>query len=114
MWSGSNRRRGAGGKEDGQKTPQSQFRNPLLVVLLRHHLGAPRLQALKALEHDMAHFLTTFDKSDIRSGTLRWQKSAEWEVNKMRTDGLIEPVSKSGEGIWRLTLAGERAAKAVR
>ena len=113
MPSGPNRRRGAG-REGGQKTPQSQFRNPLLRVLLRHPLGTPRLQALKALEHDMEHFLTTFDRSDIRSGTLRWQKSAEWEVNKMRADGLIEPVSRSGEGIWRLTLAGGRAAKAVR
>ena len=108
-----NRRRGVGG-EGGGKTPQSEFRNPLLLVLLRHQLGMPRLQALKSLERDMADLLTTFDKSDIHSGTLRWQKSAEWEVNKMRTGGLIEPVSKSGEGLWRLTLAGERAAKALR
>lgn len=95
------------------KTPQSAFRNPLLRVLLRHRLGTPRLQALKELERDMAHLLSTHDRSDIRSGTLRWQKSAEWEVNAMRTEGLMESTAKSGAGQWKLTLAGERAAKAL-
>jgi hypothetical protein len=105
--------REAGKGDDGEKTPQSAFRNPLLRILLRHRLGTPRLQALKELERDMGNVLTSHDRSDIRSGTLRWQKSAEWEVNAMRTEGLMEPVARSGAGHWKLTLAGERSAKAI-
>jgi hypothetical protein len=93
------------------KTPQGAFRDPLLRVLLRHRLGVPRIQALKELERAMTSELSTFDKSNIKSGTLRWQKSAEWEVNKMRTEGLMEPASKSGLGLWKLTLAGQKAAQ---
>ena len=94
----------------GDKTHQWEFRDPLLKTLLRHQVGVARLQALKELEREMVSQLSAFDKSDIRSGTLRWQKSAEWEVNKMRNEGLMEPVAKSGAGLWKLTFAGQRAA----
>ena len=80
-------------------------------MLLRHRLGVPRIQALKELERAMTSQLSTFDKSDIKSGTLRWQKSAEWEVNRMRSEGLMEPVTKLSAGLWKLTLAGQKAAQ---
>jgi hypothetical protein len=95
---------------EGPNTPQSAYRNPLLRILKRHPLGTPRLNALRELEIAMLSGLTKFDRSDIRSGTVRWQKSAEWEVSVMRKEGLIEPVSKSGAGQWKLTLAGQQAA----
>ena len=95
----------------GDKTHQWEFREPLLKILLRHPLGTPRLHALKELERAMGVYLSVFDKSDIKSGTIRWQKSAEWEVNKMRDEGLMEPVRKSGAGLWKLTFAGQKTAQ---
>jgi negative regulator of replication initiation len=87
----------------GVKTPQSAFREPILKILQKHGGKADRIKVLKELENIMIEKLTEFDKSDISSGTVRWQKSAEWEVRVMREQGLLKQVHEEPRGVWALT-----------
>lgn len=105
--------RRVGRRPSGQKTPQRDFREPLLRILAKHGGKADRGQALRELEGVMADRLTEFDRSDIKSGTIRWQKSAEWEVSTMRQEGLLLPQARSPRGVWCLSEVGERAAKGL-
>ena len=87
----------------GEKTAQEEFRDPLLQILKKHGGELHRQQALKELEEVMADRLTDFDRSDISSGTIRWQKSAEWEVRLMREQQILKPVSATARGVWALS-----------
>ena len=71
-----------------------------------------RATVLRELETLLENRFTEFDKSDLQSGTIRWQKSAEWEVRVMREQGLLKPVSHTPTGIWSLTEKGHKAAVA--
>ena len=97
----------------GEKTPQQAFRAPILTLLKGHKGEIQRGQALKELETAMAEKLTDYDKADIHSGTIRWQKSADWEVHLMREEGLLKPVSETPRGVWALTDKGREAASQV-
>jgi len=99
--------------EPGNKTPQRDFRGPILLILIAHGGRADRTHMLKQLEIELGNRLTPFDRQDIKSGTIRWQKSAEWEVSTMRQHGLLLPQSESPRGVWCFSPAGERAAKAL-
>ena len=88
------------------KTPQSTFREPILRILKKHGGKADRMKVLKELENIMNEKLTDFDRSDISSGTIRWQKSAEWEVRVMREQGILKQVHEEPRGVWALTDKG--------
>jgi hypothetical protein len=94
----------------GTKTPQRAYREPILRILATHHGRATRTAVLKELERDLGATLTEFDRSDIRSGSIRWQKSAEWEISTMRQEGLLKPQNESPRGEWCLTPAGAKLA----
>ena len=96
----------------GGHTPIDEFRAPVLAVLLRHGGQLDRQRALRELEQLLADRLTEADRSDIESGTIRWEKTAEWQVHKMRAAGLLESVAKSGRGTWKLTAKGAAEARA--
>lgn len=96
----------------GAKTPQGAFRKPILTALKRFGGKGDRMRVLKEVESLMADQLTVFDKSDIDSGTIRWQKSAEWEVRVMREQGLLKQVSEAPRGVWAMTEKGAAAAEA--
>jgi hypothetical protein len=98
-------------RTNGSKTPQHEFRKPILRVLKKHGGEADRVIALRELEAVMKDQLTDFDKSDIQSGTIRWQKTAEWEVHIMRNQGLLKPVRDTRSGVWALTEEGRKAAE---
>jgi hypothetical protein len=106
----SSRRRVDSMRVRGEKTSQKAFRKPILSILKKHGGEAHRMTVLKELEKAMDDQLTEFDKSDIPSGTIRWQKSAEWEVRVMREKGFLKPVSETLSGIWALTEVGFGAA----
>lgn len=91
---------------NGKKTPQYAFRDPIIKILKNLGGQGSRTQVLKELESIMAEQLTDFDKSDISSGTVRWQKSAEWEVRVMREQQILKPVSPALRGVWELTEKG--------
>lgn len=86
----------------GKKTPQGAFRKPIISILKKHGGKADRMKVLKELEVVMREQLTEFDKADISSGTVRWQKSAEWEVRIMREKGILKEVHEEPRGIWAL------------
>ena len=86
----------------GPKTPQNAFRDPIIKILKRLGGQGYRAQVLRELEKDMAEQLTDYDKSDISSGTIRWQKSAEWEIRVMREKHILKPVSETPRGVWAL------------
>lgn len=90
----------------GNKTNQQAFRAPLLKILQRHGGEIQRNHALKELEAAMADRLTDYDKADLTSGTIRWQKSAEWEVRAMREEGILKPVLETPRGVWALSNKG--------
>jgi len=87
------------------------FRTPILQILAKNRGKGARPNVLKELERVMTGQLTAFDRSDIESGTVRWQKSAEWEIHAMRNDGLLLPRSASPHGVWCLSREGERAVQ---
>ncbi len=94
----------------GEKTPQKEFRPKILKLLENHNGELHRGTALKKLEQVMARQLTNFDKEEISSGTIRWQKSAEWEVRVMREEGLLKPVGETARGVWALSDHGYKVA----
>lgn len=89
-----------------KKTSQHAFRKPLIDILKKKGGQGHRADVLSELEQTMADQLTEFDKSDISSGAIRWQKSAEWEVMVMREQQLLKPVSETSRGVWALTNKG--------
>jgi hypothetical protein len=95
---------------NGAKTPQYAFRDPIIKILKKLGGQGDRAHVLKELEIEMADQLTDFDKSDISSGTIRWQKSAEWEVRVMREQQFLKPVSQTSRGVWALTEKGYKSA----
>ena len=78
-------------------------------MLTRRGGSASRVEALRDIERLLADELTDFDRSDISSGTIRWEKSAEWERHQMMKDGLIK--RDSLRGVWELSEAGNEAAR---
>ena len=98
----------------GEKTPQAAFRKPLLAVLRRLGGKGDRMRVLNEVEKLMSSSLSVFDRTDIPSGnSVRWQKSAEWEVRVMREQGLLKPVSEAPRGVWALTSKGSAEAEAA-
>lgn len=97
-----------------QKTPQSAYREPILEILMENGGHADRPNVLRALEEAMKSHFTDADKSDIKSGAIRWQKTAEWEVRTMRELGLIKPVDETPRGVWALTQKGREIADSLR
>lgn len=95
----------------GNKTRQGAYRTPILRALIKHGGQASRTTVLQELEKAMAKHFTPYDKADIDSGTIRWQKTAEWEVRVMREEKLLKPVDEAARGTWALTKRGEEAAK---
>jgi hypothetical protein len=93
-----------------RKTPQPAYREPILQILAKHNGRASRSYVLKELERILSDRVTEFDRSDIKSGSIRWQKSAEWEVSTMRQEGLLKPQDDSPRGEWCLTPEGVNQA----
>lgn len=95
------------------KTPQQAYRGPILEVLAAHGGQATRLEVLGELEKKMGRRFTGYDRETIKSGDVRWQKTAEWEVRRMRMDGLIRASDETPRGVWELTEKGEVATHKV-
>ena len=54
---------------------------------------------------------TPCDRKKIKTGAVRWERTAEWEVRLMREDQLIQPVDNTARGVWALTQKGMDAAR---
>ena len=91
----------------GDKTPQGDYRAPILKILAKHGGQASRMTVIAELEKAMSGQLTEFDKEDIETGGLRWQKSAEFEVHVMRKANLLKPADHTPHGYWALAEQGK-------
>lgn len=94
----------------GKKTPQRAYRTPIIEALKKHGGQAARKVILDDVEKSMAATLNPFDKEDIKSGTPRWQKTAEYEVFVMRNAGILKPVDATPSGYWALSDKGKAAS----
>ncbi len=94
-----------------QKTPQHAYREPLLKILKKRGGQGPRSQVLKELESMLGERLTVHDRKKIKTGAVRWERTAEWEVRLMREDQLIHPVDPAARGVWALTQKGIDTAR---
>jgi hypothetical protein len=94
----------------GHKTPQHAYREPLLKILRKHGGQASRVQVLRELESMLGKNLTPHDRKKIKTGAVRWERTAEWEVRLMREEQLIRPVADTARGVWALTPKGMEAA----
>ena len=97
----------------GQQTRQSKFRPEILKILAYNGGELLRRSALKKIGNKMSERLTSYDKGNIKSGAIRWQKSAEWEVRVMREEGLLKPAKATTRGVWSLTDYGRKKASAL-
>lgn len=103
----------AGTSTNPEKTAEQAYREPILRILLTHGGQASRSEVLQELEKILASQLTLFDKEAIKSGDVRWKKSAEWALHKMRRAKLVRSDGETSRGIWALTEKGEAAANNV-
>ncbi len=90
------------------RTPQADFRAPILAVLLEHggrHEVDPLLVEVERL---MAPVLRTGDYDAVNGGEIRWRYAARWERKAMVDEGLLK--SPSEPGVWELTTRGHDEA----
>jgi Mrr restriction endonuclease-like protein len=89
--------------------PMAEFREPILLLLHRNGGQLDRQPAIRKLEEMLEGRLTDADRSDIDSGTIRWEKAAEWQLYNLRREGFVEP-AHLGRGVWKLTAKGRELA----
>ncbi|MCY3788059.1 MAG: hypothetical protein OXH63_04655, partial [Gemmatimonadetes bacterium] len=88
----------------GGKTPDGDFRHPILQVLIEMDGSATRRQVLHELTKVMASRLGDYDRETHKDGSVRWEKAAEFEASKMRREGLLKPVKQ--KGLWEISDQG--------
>ena len=88
----------------GLKTPQRDFRRPLLQILIQLGGRGERRQVLNQLAEVMASHLGDYDRETLESGSVRWEKNAEFECTEMRKAGLLK--RDSARGWWEVSHQG--------
>ena len=90
----------------GLKTPESQYRIPILQVLTELG-GQGRInEILERVYEKMEDILNKVDLELLPSGTdSRWRNTACWERDTMVKEGLIK--KDSPRGIWEITEKGK-------
>jgi hypothetical protein len=90
--------------------PQKEFRLPLLRVLVELG-GEARVGEIRShLKPRMESRLSEADYALVKSGEERWWNATCWERNALKDEGLLS--DRSPRGVWTLTEAGRRAARA--
>ena len=86
------------------RTPQREFRQPILEVLAanggEHHMD----EVLTEVERRMEPILREGDYETVERGEPRWRKAARFERKAMVDDGLLMPLQTPG--VWTLTPHG--------
>ena len=92
------------------RTPQSEFRAPILRVLLRLGYRGRAGLILDEVGSEMGDALNEVDKRRLESGNdIRWRNAAQWERQVMVNEGLLR--DDSPKGTWELTESGLAKAK---
>ncbi|WMT85533.1 winged helix-turn-helix domain-containing protein [Pelagibacterium sp. 26DY04] len=96
-------------KPRGKKTPQREFRNPLMRVLLDLGGAAFSKDIRDRMEPEVRSMLGAADLAPVSSGDPRWWNAVCWERNDLKKEGLMR--SDSDRGIWELSEDGLREAR---
>jgi hypothetical protein len=89
---------------NGKKTPQKEFRGPLLDTLVELGGSARTSDIRLAMEPKVAASLTEADRAPVSTGEPRWWNATCWERSTCVQEGLIE--SGTPRGIWAITPKG--------
>jgi len=92
----------------GLRTPEEEFRRPILEALVELGGNAPMNEVLKAVEKKMKGKLNKHDYQPLSSsgGLLRWQNTAQWCRYKLVQEGLMK--QGSPRGIWEISEDGRK------
>ena len=90
------------------RTPDREFRTPILRALEEKGGRAPTVDVLERVEQIMQPILKPIDYKPMQSGQIRWKSAANFERKHMALERvpLINPGSP--RGIWEITEAGRR------
>jgi hypothetical protein len=93
----------------GERTPQEQFRQPILQALYERGGSGKTAEVLDRLEEILGDKLTDVDRASLTHGEIRWRNAAQWERNTMVEEGLLKKTAP--RGIWELTEKGIKLAE---
>ena len=91
---------------------RKEVRVPLLKILAKHEGSARPKDLYDPLAKQFK--LTEKDLAETCGGDSKWQAYVRGARDEMVESGLIYPSAAEHRGIWRLTAAGKKAAKAGR
>lgn len=94
--------------EKGLKTPEKEFRIPILEALVELGGRAEVKEVLKIVEQKLKGKLNKYDYENIPSdpSKIRWKDTASWCRNTLVNEGLLS--SNSPKGIWEITEKGRK------
>lgn len=102
-------RQNLGRLRKGIRTPDKEFRIPILKVLAGMGGSGKVGDILDRLGKAMKPILKDVDYQPLASdpNNLRWRNTAQWARNSMVNEGLLK--GDSPRGVWEITEAGRRA-----
>ncbi len=92
----------------GLRTPEGEFRIPILQSLVELGGSANLNDVLDKVEQLMSHKLNAYDRQTLPSDPKiqRWRNTAQWARADMVKEGLLS--STSPRGVWEITNNGRR------
>lgn len=100
-------RRNLGRLQRGIRTPEIEFRQPILHALNELGGSAKLQDILVRVEQLMKGKLKELDYEKLSSNTHRWRNTAQWTRNSMVKEGLLK--QDSPWGMWEITEAARVA-----
>ena len=91
----------------GEKTPEGEYRIPILKALVEAGGRARAGDIVDRVGQLMRGRLNAYDQQTLAAGELRWRNTAEWSRNTMANKvnpPLLDP--SSDHGWWEITQAG--------
>jgi len=94
--------------QHGLRTPEDEFRIPILQTLVELGGAAPMNDVLDKVEIRMSHKLNAYDRQTLPSHPTipRWRNTAQWARAAMVKEGLLS--SNSPRGVWEITDSGKK------
>lgn len=107
-------RRNLGHLRRGLKTPDEEYRLPILQALAELNGSAPMRDVLDLVHKKMKSRLNDVDLEGLPSNrsTPRWRNTAQWARNTMAREGLLK--SDSRWGVWEISEEGQRVLSGSR
>lgn len=88
------------------KTPEEVLGEWTILALGAHGGSGRVVTILDEVDKRFGSYLTEKDLEVRAKGELSWRNSARWRRKRLVENGILEPSSVSGFGVWKLTDAG--------